>query len=137
MNNTVVIKSLVPRVFLILIFLSALALSTFGQSVVLADSYTSTTSSDRNFGTNPTLAISPTNTAYVKFGILRTLPVGTTSADIARATVKFYVNKVITPGRLDVYPITVDWDEKTISAKNAPTVGRHAFTTPLVGKNTQ
>ena len=137
MNNTVVIKSLLARVFLILIFVSALAASVFGQAVLVADSHVSTTSSKGNFGTNPALTISSTSTTYVKFKILRSSLAGKSSTDVARATVKFYVNKVTTPGKLDVYPITTDWDEKTISANNAPRLGPLAFTTPLIGKDTQ
>ena len=104
MNSRVAIRNLLTRVSLILIVLSALAAGTFGQTVLVSDAYTSATSANENFGTNPVLTVSANNTAYVKFEIARTLPAGTKGDDVARATVKFYVSKVATAGKLDVYP---------------------------------
>jgi len=137
MNNKVIIRNLLLRASLTLMFLSALAGGTFAQSVLVSDAYTSATSANGNFGTNPVLTVSVNNTAYVKFDIARTLPAGTKGDDVARATVKFYVNKVATAGKLDVYPIMDEWNEKTITANNAPPIGQLALTTQQIGKDAQ
>lgn len=120
-----------------LTLLSALAVGAYGQSVLVADAYTSATSANGNFGTNPALTISGNNTVYVRFDIARTLPAGTKAEDVARATVKFYVSKVATAGKLDLYPITADWDEKTITANNAPMIGTLLLTTQQIEKSAQ
>jgi hypothetical protein len=125
------------RVSLILILLSALAGATFAQSVLVSDAYTSATSANGNFGTNPTLTISVNNTAYVKFEIAATLAAGTKSDDVAKATVKFYVSKVSAAGKLDIYPVMSDWDEKGITANNAPPIGQLALTTQQIDKAAQ
>jgi hypothetical protein len=120
-----------------LTLLSALAAGAYGQSVLVADAYTSATSANGNFGINPALTISGNNTVYVRFDIARTLPAGAKSEDVARATVKFYVSKVATAGKLDLYPITADWDEKTITANNAPAIGTLLLTTQQIEKSAQ
>ncbi|HZM91615.1 MAG TPA: DNRLRE domain-containing protein [Blastocatellia bacterium] len=135
MNSRITIKNLLTRISIIVILLSAMAAGTFAQTVLVSDAYTSATSANGNFGTNPTLNVSANNTAYVKFEIARTLPADTKRDDIARATVKFYVNKVATAGKLDVYPIMADWDEKTITANNAPPIGSLALTTQQIGND--
>jgi hypothetical protein len=103
----------------------------------VSDAHTSFTSANGNFGTNPTLTVSANNTAYVKFEIARALPAGTKGDDVARATVKFYVSKVATAGKLDLFPILGEWDEKTITANNAPPIGPLALTTPQIEKDAQ
>ena len=137
MKSRMIIKHLSMRASLILIFLSALAAGTYGQTVLVSDAHTSATSANGNFGTNPALSISANNTAYVKFEIARTLPAGTKGDDVANATVKFYVNKVTTAGKLDIYPIMADWAEKTITANNAPPIGTLALTTQQIDKDSQ
>src|SRR5215217_4090113 len=137
MNNRVTIRNLLARVSILLIFLPVLAAETFGQAMLVSDAHTSATSVNGNFGTNPTLTVSENNTAYVRFEIARTLASGTKADDVARATVKFYVSKVATAGKLDVFPILDNWDEKTITANNAPPLGPLALTTQQIGKDAQ
>src|SRR4030095_11685445 len=137
MNTRIIIRNLLTKVSIIVIHLSALAVGTFAQTVLVSDAYTSATSANGNFGTTPVLNVSANNTAYVKFEIAGTLSAGTKRDDIAKATVKFYVNKVATAGKLDLYPIMADWDEKTITANNAPPIGPLALTTPQISKDAQ
>ncbi|HXG66015.1 MAG TPA: DNRLRE domain-containing protein [Blastocatellia bacterium] len=137
MNSIVAIRNLLTRVSLTLILLSALAAGTFAQTVLVSDAHTSFTSANGNFGTNPILTVSANHTAYVKFEIAHALPAGTKGDDVARASVKFYVSKVATAGKLDLYPILGDWDEKTITANNAPPLGPLALTTPQINKDAQ
>jgi hypothetical protein len=137
MNKKTGIINFSKRVTIINVFLLLLTAGIFGQAVLVADSYTSGTSVNGNFGTNPVLTVSANNVAYVKFNLSATLKTGTKSDDVAKATVKFYVSKVAAAGKLDVYPVLADWDEKTISATNAPVVGALALTTAQIGKDAQ
>jgi hypothetical protein len=130
-------EKMLARISAILIFILIAAVGAFGQALLVADAHTASTSPNGNFGTNPAITISPTNTAYVRFKISRTLPAGTKGDDVARATVKFYLNKVTTPGKLDVSLISSDWDEKTITANHAPTVGAVSITTQQINKDAQ
>ncbi len=137
MNNGTAIRNMLKRVSLIFIVMSALAAGTFGQAVLVSDAHTSATSVNGNFGTNPTLTVSANNTAYVRFEIAHALATGAKADDVAKATVKFYVSKVATAGKLDVFPILDNWDEKTITANNAPPLGPLALTTQQIGKDAQ
>ena len=137
MNNRVDIRKMLLRVSFLLMCLSALTAETFGQTVLVADTHTSTTSANGNFGTAQSINISANNTAYVKFDVASTLPTGTKADDIERATIKFYVNKVATAGKVDVFPILAVWDEKTLTANNAPPLGPLALTTQQIGKDVQ
>lgn len=106
------------------------------QAVLSADSYTSVSSANNNFGANPSLQISTSNASYIKFDLSKAVPSGTKAADVSRAVVKFYVGKVATPGKFDIYPITSDWGERTISYNNAPSVGA-AVATQQIGRDDQ
>jgi hypothetical protein len=137
MNSKDAMRNLSTRVSSTLIVLTALASGTFAQTALHADAHTSFTSANQNYGTNPALSVSATNTAYVRFEIARTLPAGTKGDDVAKATVQFYLSKVTNAGKLDLYPILGDWDEKTISANNAPPLGPLSVTTQQINKDAQ
>jgi hypothetical protein len=106
------------------------------QAVLTADSYTSVSSANNNFGANPSLQISTGNASYIRFDLSKAFPSGTKAADVSGAVVKFYVGKVTAPGKFDIYPITLDWGERTISYNNAPTVGA-AVATQQIGRDDQ
>lgn len=50
------------------------------------------------------------------------------------ALTKFFVNKVATAGKFDLYPLV---GEKTITANNAPPIGRLAQTTQQISRDAQ
>src|SRR5215207_3650066 len=137
MNCGTAIVNLLTRLSCVLLCLSALAAGAYGQAVLVSDAHTSATSVNGNFGSNPTLTVSAANTAYVRFKIARVLPAGAKADDVERATAKLYVSKVASPGKLDLFPVTADWDEKTLTANNAPPLGPLALTTQQVGKDAQ
>jgi hypothetical protein len=56
---------------------------------------------------------------------------------MSEGPVQFYLSKVATAGKLDLYPILGDWDEKTITANNAPPLGPLALTTQQINKDAQ
>jgi len=137
MNNKFGIINFLTKALITNVFLLLLTAGIFGQAVLVADSYTSATSANGNFGSNPTLTVSANNAAYVKFILSATLMAVTKADDVAKATVKFYVSKVASTGKLDLYPVLAEWDEKMISANNAPAVGTLLLTTPQIGKDAQ
>ena len=92
------------------------------QSVLTDDAHTSSVTKDidSNFGTNPNLVVSATNTGYLKFKLTPTLPTGTAGSDVSKATLKIYVGNVSVPGTIDVVQVADNWSEKTITARTAP-----------------
>ena len=105
------------------------------QTVLSDDAYVSFSSSNGNFGTNPTLTVSGANSAYIKFRVAAVLPAATPGTKIAKATIKLYVGKVARPGKVDVYFAANGWTETTIAANNAPSVGAAVLTTEQLSKN--
>ena len=52
------------------------------------------------------------------------LPLGTTSAQVQKATLVLFVNRVVTPGTADLYTPSTGWSESTVTFDSLP---------PLVG----
>jgi collagen triple helix repeat protein len=98
---------------------------TMAQSVLSDDASTSTLPKDldTNFGTNPSLNVSATNTIYLKFKLSQVLPPDTQASHVAKATLKLYVGNVSAPGTIDVVELADNWSEKTITARNTPALG--------------
>src|SRR6202142_929799 len=87
------------------------------------DSYIDTTKPTVNYGTKVTLGvISPSQTAYVRFD-LSSIPTGYTSANIAKASLKVYVNAVTSAGSFNVDFVNGTWTESGLAADNAPALG--------------
>lgn len=60
---------------------------------------------------------------YVKFDLAGTAPTGTTGAQVARATLRLFVQDVKAAGSFDVVRVLAPWTEDTVSAANAPALG--------------
>ena len=67
---------------------------------LLSDAHISSAHPSTNFGSLTNLAVGNGNTALIQFN-LGSLPAGTTSGEIAAATLRLYVNRVNTAGALD------------------------------------
>jgi hypothetical protein len=88
-----------------------------------ADAYTNTASPTTNFGNAVTLGVeSASQTTYIQFD-LSSIPSGYTSASIAKATLKLYVNAVTKAGSFNVDFVNGTWSEQTITADLAPALG--------------
>src|SRR3989442_10851995 len=84
------------------------------------DAYISSDNSAVNFGTKPLLVIQdPTSISFIKFD-LSTLPSGITGADVKKATLKVFVNKVLSTGSFQVWRVADLWTEAGITHNNAP-----------------
>ena len=94
-----------------------------GQITPSGDAYTNTASPHTNFGAAALLDVdSASQTTYIQFN-LSSIPSGYTSADIAQATLKLYVNGVTTAGSFNVDYVNGTWAESTITADLAPALG--------------
>jgi hypothetical protein len=105
----------------------------YGQITPSADSYTNTADATTNYGTKTVLDVDgATQTAYIQFN-LASIPSTYTSADITKATLKLYVNSVVTAGSFNVDYVNGTWAESTITSSLAPVLGTTiAASVPLV-----
>jgi hypothetical protein len=101
----------------------ALGLTAFAQITPSQDAYTNTATPTTNFGAKTLLDVqSATQNTYIQFD-LSSLPAGYTGANIAKATLKLYVNTVTSSGSFNVDFVNGSWDEKTITANLLPALG--------------
>jgi hypothetical protein len=120
----------------ILVFALCGCIAAFGQITPSGDAYTNTATPTTNLGTKPVLDVeSASQTSYIQFD-LSSIPSGYTSASIAKATLKLYVNAVTTAGSFNVDFINGTWSEKTITADLAPALGTTIVSSvPLTSAN--
>jgi hypothetical protein len=96
------------------------------------DSYTASSSSTSNFGTQSMLnVIGPGVNSYIRFD-LTALPTGLTSSNVSKATVRLNINGVTTAGAFDVYLVTSSWTEGSLTFNSAPTLGAKLASAVLI-----
>lgn len=116
---------------LVVLSFSALA---YGQIPVTDDTFTSSCAPSTSFGssmaiiiqspTAPGLMASPAEPngckaqSYVRFDVAGSLPSSLTS--VAKATLRLYVNILISPGTFDVYLANGPWSEGSLTMNSAP-----------------
>jgi trimeric autotransporter adhesin len=94
---------------------------------LVGDAHTRSTSASSNFGTSRSLivqgppATSTLANTYLQFD-LSSLPPGTTGGSVTQATLRLGVNSVRATGSIDVFRITGDWTEASLTANTAPTM---------------
>ncbi|HUD63963.1 MAG TPA: DNRLRE domain-containing protein [Candidatus Sulfotelmatobacter sp.] len=95
----------------------------YAQLTPSADAYTNTGSSSTNYGANALLdVVSGSQTTYIQFN-LSSIPAGYTGTNVAKATLKLYVNAATTAGNFNVNYVSSAWSESTITAKSSPSLG--------------
>jgi hypothetical protein len=72
-----------------------------------------------NFGALPTVNVGGGSTGLLRFD-LSTLPAATTAAKVVKATLALYVNRVTTPGAVEVQTVNGPWTEAGVTAATAP-----------------
>ena len=88
-----------------------------------ADAYTNAASAGTNYGAQKLLNVdNPSQITYIQFD-LSSIPEGYTSSNIAKATLKLYVNTVVTAGSFNVDYVNGSWSEGSITADLAPALG--------------
>jgi hypothetical protein len=136
-KNTVekIMKHLTAHLRLVpLLSLILLACTTaYGQITPSADAYTNTVDPTTNYGAKTLLDVDgATQATYIQFN-LSSIPATYTSADITKATLKLYVNTVVTAGSFNVDYVNGTWAENTITSSLAPALGTTiAASIPLV-----
>jgi len=107
----------------ILLSLTLLAGLAYGQLTPSDDAYTDTATPATNLGAKPTAGVSSAaQTSFITFD-LSPIPAGTTGASVAKATLKLYVNTVVTAGSFNIVFVNGSWSEKTITANLSPALG--------------
>ena len=92
----------------------------YAQLTPLGDAYTNTAASTTNYGAAALLDVDgATQITYMQFN-LASIP---STASISQATLKLYVNTVLTAGSFNVDYVNGTWVESTIDASTAPGLG--------------
>jgi hypothetical protein len=102
--------------------LASTSIANAAQVTLVGDASVSTARPSTNFGTLSNLYVGNGNSAYLQFD-LGSLPAGTTSSQIARATLTVFVNRVNAAGSVSLAPVTSGWSESAVTSSSAPTVG--------------
>ena len=89
------------------------------QAPPTADTFVSSNSPAKNFGSQPLLAVQPGASSYIRFN-LSGLPSGAT---VSRATVRLFIDAVSQAGSFDVYEIDQPWTENSLTFNTAPSLG--------------
>jgi hypothetical protein len=117
--NRRVFGRLLPLVFATFAFTS---IANAAQVALIGDASVSTARPSTNFGTLANLYVGNGNSAYLQFD-LSSLPAGTTSSQIARATLTVFVNRVNAAGSVSLAPVTSAWSEPAVTSSTAPSIG--------------
>lgn len=103
------------------------------------DAYTDSAKPTENFGAAITLGVTNTGnsiqTSYIQFD-LSSIPAGYTGSNVAKATLKMYVNTATTGGSFNLDFVNGSWSENKITANLAPALGSTiAASVPLTSSN--
>ncbi|MGA2961835.1 MAG: DNRLRE domain-containing protein [Candidatus Korobacteraceae bacterium] len=88
----------------------------------VGDTIVDSSNPSTNFGSAPNLAVGSGQSSLIQFD-LSVLPAGLTASQISKASLRLFVNDVITSGGIDVSPVTSAWSESAVTYNTAPTVG--------------
>jgi hypothetical protein len=92
------------------------------QATLVGDAHVSSAQPTVNAGSLSNLNVGGGYTALVQFN-LNVLPVATTAAQIARATLRVYCNRADTPGVVGVESVGGAWAESTVTYATLPPLG--------------
>ena len=99
-----------------------LALPALAQFTPSDDAYVNAASATTNFGKAGTLNLeSGSQTSFIRFD-LTAVPTGYTGSQVAKATLKLYVNALTTPGSFNVDLVAGTWNERTITYNLQPAI---------------
>jgi hypothetical protein len=114
-----------------LFYLSGVTAAYATVANVSADAHVSSTLPSTNFGTRSNLAVNSTSTAYVRFD-LTNVPTGTTSAQVSKATMYVYVNRVNTTGTLSLASLSSSFSELAVTYSTRPTANAVSVTSASI-----
>ena len=99
-----------------------LSQSGVAQAPPNADTFATSVNPTQNFGSSGSLPVQPNSVAYLRF-TLSTVPTGAT---VTKATLRVFVDSVVTPGTMDAYQLNVGWVETSLTWNNRPALGTSA-----------
>jgi hypothetical protein len=111
-----------------LLLTSALALSSLSErsravdAPVTDDSAISSKVQTRPNPFAPTLACNEFSTVFLRFNLEDVLPTGTTSAQIAKATLRVWISNFYKHGRTIAVPVLQGWDEGSLDPRHLPRI---------------
>jgi hypothetical protein len=126
-------RLLVKLAALCVVLAIAMGTAYASPATLVADSQISRIFIGKNFGGATDLFVGSGNVAFIQFD-LSTLPAGTQSSQVAKATLTFYVSKINTAGALELRPVTGAWNEYSLTYLNAPLRGAAIGTSGYVSK---
>ena len=83
-----------------------------------------------NYGTLSNLYVSGTSTTLLRFD-LGALPPAANAADVTRATLRLFVNRINTPGVITVSAVGAAWNENAVTAQTLPVTGNAVEVFPV------
>lgn len=86
--------------------------------VAEADTTVRTTYPAQNFGALPQLTVDANSRAFVRFNFASVPP--NMAGQLVKATLQFYVNRLVSPGTAQVREVTAAWAEGTLTDATAP-----------------
>jgi Collagen triple helix repeat (20 copies) len=120
---------LVRRIFFLVVGLAGLSagvLPAFAvEATLVADAHVNSARPAVNSGAISNLNVGGGYTALLQFD-LSTLPAGTTAAQVSRATLRLYCNRMDTAGSVSVQPVKGTWGESSVTFATLPSLGSAA-----------
>jgi hypothetical protein len=114
---------LVRRVFLLWAVLFGAGLPAVAvEATLVADAHVNSALPGANSGAISNLKVGGGYTALLQFD-LSTLPAGTTAAQVSRAILRLYCNRVDVAGQVSVQAVNQAWEESTVTYATLPSVG--------------
>jgi hypothetical protein len=120
------------------LFLAMASTSAWAQIAVLTDdTYLNSAAVSTNYGTGTAINVSAARPGLFAFDIASVLPTGVTAAQVSRARLIVFTNRVTTRGTVNLYQVTSGWKEGTVTyathpAKQASAMSSWTVTTPNI-----
>jgi hypothetical protein len=114
-------RFLVWAVLFVMVAMPALAV----EATLVADAHVNSARPSVNSGAISNLNVGGGYTALLQFD-LSTLPTGTTAAQVSRATLRLYCNRMDTAGLVSVQPVGGTWGEYNVTFATLPSLGSAA-----------
>lgn len=89
------------------------------EASLVADTYVSTAAPGANYGATASLNVGGGASALLRFD-LSNLPAATAPANVQKATLVLYVNRISTAGAVEVQALAGAWSESAVSAATVP-----------------
>jgi hypothetical protein len=103
------------------LFLAMVSTGAWAQIGVLTDdTYINSAATTTNYGTGTAINVSAAQPGLFAFDIASVLPTGVTAAQVSRARLIVFTNRVTTRGTVNLYQVTSGWKEGTVTYATHP-----------------